>query len=200
METLRELCVREAPVPWQRALQIVRAIAMHRLPDRPALVSEGILVDGDQVHLTSLPEPQASSDSGDGHGWLQHNAFRLWRNLEGRAIMVRDSIFTYMSPEQLMGKPLSEASHIYSIGVISYELLTNRLPFPDAKGPAGLITAQLKSHPQPPSTHATVPPAVDALVLRCLHKASAERVGTLDALVRAIDELSGPPSAVDTRH
>ena len=39
-----------------------------------------------------------------------------------------------------------------------------RLPFPDAKGPAGLITAQLKQTPAPPSQaypQADLPPAAD---------------------------------------
>src|SRR5687767_9975976 len=57
----------------------------------------------------------------------------------------------YMSPEQLMGKQLDGRSDIYALGVLAYELITGRLPFPDAKGPTGLITAQLKQTPKPPS-------------------------------------------------
>src|SRR5690606_18054076 len=53
----------------------------------------------------------------------------------------------YMSPEQLMGKQLDGRSDVYAMGVVCYELITGRLPFPNAKGPAGLITAQLREVP-----------------------------------------------------
>ncbi|MFN8940684.1 MAG: protein kinase domain-containing protein [Acidobacteriota bacterium] len=43
-----------------------------------------------------------------------------------------DSI-TYLSPEQIRGKELSEASDIYSLGVVFYEMLAGRLPYGQAR-------------------------------------------------------------------
>src|SRR6185295_1336147 len=53
MTTLTELCEREAPLPWQRALDIARALAMQPLPDR--LLGDAIVVDGDQVTVAPAP-------------------------------------------------------------------------------------------------------------------------------------------------
>jgi len=37
---------------------------------------------------------------------------------------------TYMSPEQITGKPLTGSSDLYALGIMFYELLTGSLPFP----------------------------------------------------------------------
>jgi tRNA A-37 threonylcarbamoyl transferase component Bud32 len=84
----------------------------------------------------------------------------------------------YMSPEQLMGKQLDGRSDVYAMGVLAYELLTGRLPFPDAVGPAALIAAQLKKTPEPPSVAkptSQIPGGVDQLVLKMLEKDKAKR-------------------------
>jgi serine/threonine-protein kinase len=98
----------------------------------------------------------------------------------------------YMSPEQLMGKQLDGRSDVYAIGVLAYELTTGRLPFPDAKGPAGLITAQLRQVPDPPS-HAhpagSIPGPVDSVVLKMLEKDKNKRFADVNELRAACDKL-----------
>jgi eukaryotic-like serine/threonine-protein kinase len=97
----------------------------------------------------------------------------------------------YMSPEQLMGKQLDGRSDIYALGVLAYELMTGRLPFPDAKGPAGLITAQLKQTPKQPSEvnpGGGIPPGMDRILLRCLEKDKNNRFPDVNALARALQD------------
>jgi len=97
----------------------------------------------------------------------------------------------YMSPEQLMGKALDGRSDVYALGVVAYEMITARLPFPDAKGPAGLITAQLKQTPQPPSVAApklALPSQVDRVILKALEKDKNNRYPDVTAMAVALQE------------
>jgi len=98
----------------------------------------------------------------------------------------------YMSPEQLMGKPLDGRSDVYALGVVAYEMITGRLPFPEAKGPAGLITAQLKQTPQAPSQtnqKANLPQAADRVILKCLEKDKNNRWPDVSQLATALQEV-----------
>jgi serine/threonine protein kinase len=51
---------------------------------------------------------------------------------------------SYMSPEQIRGKPLDARSDIYSFGCVMYELLTNKLPYTGIS-PDDLLNKHLKA-------------------------------------------------------
>jgi tetratricopeptide (TPR) repeat protein len=78
---------------------------------------------------------------------------------------------SYMSPEQLSGKAVDARTDVWSLGVIAYELLTNRLPF-QCDNPAATITAILQS---PPARMDGVSPELQSIVLRALSKSVADR-------------------------
>jgi serine/threonine-protein kinase len=92
---------------------------------------------------------------------------------------------TYMSPEQAAGQPnLDPRSDVYSLGAVAYFLLAAEPPFA-ARSPVEVLAAHLYESPAPLTTHRRELPAdLEAVVLKCLAKAPANRypdVRSLDA-------------------
>jgi eukaryotic-like serine/threonine-protein kinase len=76
----------------------------------------------------------------------------------------------YMSPEQVQDRELDFRTDIYSLGVLTYQMLTGKLPF-RASSKASLLYQVVNIPPVPPSTfRREIRPELDAVVLRCLEK------------------------------
>ena len=87
----------------------------------------------------------------------------------------------YMSPEQFKGGELDARSDIYSLGVMTYEMLTGRLPF-DADTPWAWATQHMTAQPFPFETipmAGQIPPKMKAAVMRALSKDKTQRQQTV---------------------
>jgi len=81
----------------------------------------------------------------------------------------------YISPEQAQGRPLGPASDLYSLGVTLYEMATGTLPF-NGETPVATALMQVNDKPAPPrSVRASIPPALEAVIMRALRKNPGER-------------------------
>lgn len=98
----------------------------------------------------------------------------------------------YMSPEQVQGMELDTRSDIFSLGVILYEMLTRRLPFPGMD--VQEVMRQIVEHtPSAPSSINTkIPKMLDHIVEKCLEKNPSARYQDADELaddLRACREM-----------
>jgi eukaryotic-like serine/threonine-protein kinase len=82
---------------------------------------------------------------------------------------------SYMSPEQVSGKVLTQYSDMYAMGVVLYELLTGQVPFA-ASTVEELFRKIVQDEPAPPSTvRSSVPSRLDPIILKMLGKRPRER-------------------------
>jgi serine/threonine protein kinase len=85
---------------------------------------------------------------------------------------------SYMSPEQIVEKPLTQQSDMFCLGIVLYELLTGLRPFAARTLPA-LFKKIISDDPVLPSRlQAGIPAALDHVVMRALSKAPTERYAT----------------------
>ncbi len=117
--------------------------------------------------------------------------------LEGQTTLTRTGNVigtpTYMSPEQargMRGADLDGRSDLYSLGIVMYQMLAGGLPF-KADTSMQWILAHLQEPPKPFRElrgDLEIPPALAAVVMRCLEKDPARRPPTAEALIDELDK------------
>ena len=93
---------------------------------------------------------------------------------------------SYMSPEQVMGKPVDGRSDIFSLGVILYELMTGEKPFP-GENITTVIYKIINEEPIPPrELDSTIHPGLSAVITHALSKDPAARFQSCGELLDAL--------------
>jgi eukaryotic-like serine/threonine-protein kinase len=177
-ETLKELVVRTGPLTVRDALVVVREIAQGL-----SFAHEHGVVHRDVKPHNVIIDPEGTAKVTD---------FGIARSLdrEGEGLTTTGTLLgtsDYLAPEQASGKPVSERSDQYSLGVLLYELLTGDVPFPAQS----LVQAAMRHLNDPvPSVRdvrSEVGPDVDELVRRAMQKDPRDRFASTAAFLTAVD-------------
>jgi eukaryotic-like serine/threonine-protein kinase len=98
----------------------------------------------------------------------------------------------YLSPEQAQGRPVTEASDVYSIGVVLFEMLTAKAPFEGESAVAIALKHVNQPPPRPRDLVPTIPAELEAVTLKALDKDASRRYGDAESFLRDLE-------AVETR-
>jgi serine/threonine-protein kinase len=178
---LRRFSVHEAlRLGRQMASSLAAAHAQHIVhrdlkPENIFLVRDAEVASGERTKILDFGIAKLSDDH---PGKLKTNAGALM----GTPV--------YMSPEQCRGlTDIDHRSDIYALGCVVFHLIVGRPPF-EGEGMGDIISAHIREPaPAPSSLVAGIPPSVDALVLRCLAKAPADRYQSMAELAAALGQL-----------
>lgn len=179
---LKEYLQRHAPLRPAEATRLIRGIlagiaAIHRAGIiHRDIKSHNVLIahDSGTVKLTDFGIARGALDAG-----LTDTGMAI-----GTA--------AYMAPEQASGAPITPAVDIYAAGVILYEMLTGRLPYPGDNPVQVMYQHVNEAPPRPRSLNPDVPPALEMVAMRALAKDPRDRYESAEAMSAAIDHV---PSA-----
>ncbi len=145
------------------------------------------------IHRDLKPENLYCADEPDGSVVLKIVDFGVSKQLTSRRMRTQtnptESVGSpqYMSPEQITTpSEVDPRTDIWSLGVVMFELLTGSVPFNGA-GPAQ-VCASVLTEPVPPFSdyRDDVPPALEAIVLRCLQRERERRFANVAELSAAL--------------
>ena len=184
-------------IPVDQALSIARQIsgalmAAHRIgvvhrdlkPDNVYIVSDSEVQGGERAKILDFGIAKLR-DKGE--------SFSAFQTQEGTVMGAP----TYMAPEQVAGADkVDHRADQYSVGCILFEMICGRPPF-EGRAYGEVMAKQVREPPpRPSSIEPSVPPEIDALILKMLEKRPEARFTDAYDLLQRLHELGGlpPPS------
>ncbi len=191
-ESLRQRLARETELPVAEAVRLVREIAdalshahAHGIAHRD-IKPENVLLSNRHAVVADFGIAKAIE-----HGQAPERAGGPTLTSVGFTIGTP----AYMAPEQALADPTSDhRADLYSLGVVAYEMIAGRPPFRGTSSQE-LIAAHVATVPEPLTAYRPAcPPAVAAVIMRCLQKRPADRPQSAEELLRALDAEATSPA------
>ncbi len=170
-------------------------------PARAGAVSEPLLMDFGLARLAGLfnPEPTAkelgaplsvAADPLRGYpAGLNESRTEAESQLSGSGALL--GTLPYMSPEQFDGQPAGILTDVYALGVVLYEALTGRLPFPPEGSAARMMRNIVESAPPRPRTlRPDLDEALEEICLRAIARNPGDRYQSAKELADAMEGWS----------
>jgi serine/threonine protein kinase/predicted ATPase len=98
--------------------------------------------------------------------------------------------FRYMAPEQARGGDIDRRADVFALGVVSWELLTGRRLFESGNEQAVLATLEAGNFRRPSVVDASIPEALESIVMKALNADREGRYATALAFARALEDWS----------
>lgn len=129
----------------------------------------------------------------DDEGWCVVTDFGIAKVAESEGLTTSGMMVgtpAYMSPEQCLSNDISGASDQYALGVVAYEMLTGRLPFPGTSMMSVMYAHVHVPVPAIEELRAECPPELAGAVMRMLAKEPSERWPSIEEAVAALGHLT----------
>jgi serine/threonine-protein kinase len=97
---------------------------------------------------------------------------------------------SFMSPEQLQGRPLTGRSDLFSLAIALFQLLTGQLPFRGDNMPSLMLKIAQEPHPRIRAFNPALAPGFDGFFDRALAKNPADRFESGASFAQALRDLN----------
>jgi tRNA A-37 threonylcarbamoyl transferase component Bud32 len=195
---LETLVQRFGPLPWQRAIHLLRQVCD----------SLGEAHEHGMIHRDIKPANIYVCRYGRASDYVKVLDFGLVESRRegedelGEPRVTKEGRFagtpSCMAPEQIDARPLDARTDVYALGCVAYWLLTGKEVF-EGTG-LRVMLHHVQTPPTPPSarTDRAIPQALESIVLACLAKSPDDRPQAVDALARQLAScVEGEPWTQD---